>query len=329
MIEHKITVPLVYHFTYLPTARHSKGVRGIAVEKIVVTIRESDLAEMPVAARRKVYSAPGGKESYRLGLDGFYSEVHASRYSGRPNQYLLAQELREFSEEGSPYNNALLKNMDSSAYERYLKGEGIAPDSVAKITSSKRDEAFTALMENARNLMVVDGIVLSRSEMPVYYVRQGGGFYESYITVEVGDKAGFKDKPQAQIFPLNQFEDMKAYATSHFNGRFDDDDRVEILIPQAFDFDDIKPATLELLSRSMQKHQASIGYADKQTAEAWFDFRDQVHKAMETKSDADIGDAIERGNCYRNSEAPKADAIDLLDEAIKRWDNRAVTGLTI
>jgi hypothetical protein len=326
MIEHEIEVPLVYYFSYLETRRHSKPVNGIGVETLKVKIREADLAEVPVAARHKVSSAPGGKETFRIGPDGFYTEVHASRYSGRPSQYLIAQELREFSEQGQTYCNALFEDMERSAYERFQRGEAINPESVAIIKTSGREKALETLTANAANLLVMDGAVWRRVEMPVYYVTQGGGFLSTpYVDIEIGDKSKFADKPQERIFPLNQFDEAKAYALSHFNGEVDHAQRAEIFIREAFNYDDVTPATLELLSRSMEEHRKDIGYSDKETATIWFDFRDATTKALATKQEADIEAAIECGKLYRARPEAYERAAKLLDEAAMRWEDRMMT----
>jgi hypothetical protein len=324
MIEHTFEVPLVYYFRFLETKRHKTEASGVAVETVKVTIREAEKAELPEAARYDNSIAPNGKETFRMGSDGFYKEVHFCRYSGDPNQYLLSQELVEFSQSGTVYANALFNGQQSSAYERYQRGEARDPSSVATVKSSGREEALATLMDRARNLIVMDGKVLERYEMPVLYVSRSS----SWVSVDVGDKKTFADKAQAQIFPLSQFDEASAFTAEHFNKPLDERDRIEILIPNVFDFDDVTPAVLELLRQAVNQHWKDIGHADKATAVAWLDFRDATSKAMVSKSEADVEAAIECGNVYRAKPLAYERAISKLDTAIERWAMRSVPAMT-
>jgi hypothetical protein len=325
MIEHTFEVPLVYYFKYLESKRHSKETSGVAVETVQVTIREADMAELPQAARYDNSSAPDGKETFRLGPDGFYKEVHMSRYSGDRNQYLLSQELVEFSQNGTTYANALFNGQQPTAYERYQRGEARDPASVAVIKSSDREQALATLTDRARNLLVMDGRLLERFEIPVLFVSRGS----SWVTVDVGDRKKFADKPQAQIFPLNQFDEASAFAMEHFRRPLDERDRVEILLPNVFDFDDVTPAVLELLSQSVVAHKKDIGSFDKDTMIVWADFRDAVSKAITSKTEEDIEVAIECGNLYRANPLAYESATSKLDAAIERWAMRGVPAMTL
>jgi hypothetical protein len=323
MIEHEIEVPLVYYFTYVPSRRHSKDLKATAVEQVKVSIREADAAEMPVAARHKVWGAPDGKESFRVGPDGFYTEVHDSRWSGRPSEYLLSQELREFSQQGQIYCNALFEGMERGAYEDFQRGHAIAPDSVAIIKSSKRDQAMDQLLQNAANLVVLDGRMWRRVEMPVYHISQGGSFFDTpYASVEIGPRSKFEDKAKDRIFPLNQFDEVKAYAAAHLNGGLDDDARAEIFIREAFDYDDVTPATLELLEKAAEQHRKDIGSFNKETAMVWYDFRDATAKALETHNEEDIEAAIACGRAYIQNGMAYDTATKRIEQAALRWEDR-------
>jgi hypothetical protein len=329
MIEHTLTVPLAYSFSYLPTRRHTNAVRGIGLEYVNVTVREGGEAELPVAARYQDHTAPEGVLHFRLGPDGFYREAFASRSSGAKSVYQSSRELREMSEKGETYCNALLQGQDATSYERFRNGEAIDPNTVATIVKSDRDKAMVQLLARADQLIIIDGAVHEHFKMPVLFIERWG-FFESGVSVEIGDHTKFASKPQTQVFPLDRFHDANQYSIQHFHKPVDDYSKVEILIPQAFQYDDITPATLERLGRSMRSHQKDIGYADKATAMAWYDYRNATELALTTKNETDIDAAIQSGNEYRAIARDNAYGTKDLDMAMERWDNRVMTsGLKI
>lgn len=326
MIEHEIKIPLVFKVQYLPSRRHSKPLNIFAHEMVTVTVREADAAEAPIATRYDKYKAPDGKLAIRWLNGEFYRPIYDSRWSGRPAQYLIAQELREFSEAGRPYYNPLFRDLTLYGYEEHTRSPTPEVSTLPIIRWSGRDEALQKLMATAKDLLVVDGLTYERIGMPVYSVSDKG-FFERSVSVDIGPIEEFKDRSTTTIFPLTRFQDAQEHAARHLGVTLPADDAAEILIPGVFTFDEATPATLELLTKSVDAHFKDIGHADKATAMAWYDFRDATTLALESKSETQIDAAIYQfGEAYRNSPAPRTQSLEYLDKAIERWNNRALAG---
>lgn len=322
MTQHEITLPLIYKIKYLQSKRHSREQETYVREMLTVSITEVSTTDAPFAARYYSWGAPGDQIALRTFEGHIYKPVFDSRYSGKPAEYLLPQELREFSEQGRPYYNPLLRGLPQWVYENNIRNPAKDASEFSIVVSSERDKDLKTVMDAAEGILLVDGLTYERITTPVYKVENSG----SYVSLSVDSPQNFRHQSAVNQFPLHRFEDANDYALAKFGRSIDPKMMAEIFVPEAFAFDDTTPAVLELIVAAVNNHRKSIGDAPQATGHAWFVLRDAVEKAALSRNAADIDAVFELTEAYRQSPGPRSDAVEKLNEAKERWITRDLVG---
>lgn len=320
----KLRVPFVYYAEITPKkARNSR--KAMFGEYVDAEIREVADFDAPVALRWAAdkYGQKGlGGFNERRWFDGRLWEPSIYYYSGRPNEHIDAAGLEEATRRGYRHS-ALIHNYDHQV-SQLIDGKVAAldPAECREVLSSERDRELRKTMDLIEGVLIVDGKVWKESAEPVYRVSDSGGF-QRYIRLEVIEPPT-ELRQQEGVFRIDRFDDLVAYAREKFGEEFDDENRVDVLIPEAVGYDDEYPSLLAGLKETVDRQQSEIGSRETVEIVAWAGMRDAV-RDMEAAPDPEtIEAAIQAAEAWLETTVASKYWREAAVTAIGRWNVRPI-----
>lgn len=320
----KIRAPFVYEAMVIPRKARNERHKFFG-EWTEVEIREVSDIEAPVALSWKDSEfQPSGIDGVceRRWFNGSLWEPEAFKYSGKPNEHVTLEQLKEWTEKAWTYS-PLIKGPDWRVRE-VVEGKTVPldPDDYRRVLSSGREDALRKVQEAADSIISIDGKVWWRTFEPVYRIKVSGGFRETFwVEVTRPPAAG---ESHEGIFRIDRFDDLAAYALERWGYVVPEQDRVAVLLPECVRYDDETPALISALRSAVQCEEREIAEKDRATVIAWVDMRDATRRLDADPDPRAITEAVEAAETWLQVAGSYDFRKDRLRKAIDRWNARPI-----
>jgi hypothetical protein len=319
--------------------RHRNRADVRLIDSADVKIQEATGEQAPVAllvpSDRRIWHAEGEepepKAPYRLFAGSLWSprvDSHVPR--GEKPKPITAEDLRAMAEKGDQYRNPFHTGVDWHWRDAKRLSD---IDNVKEADLSARDAVVRHLEAVAAGLVLVDGILYERTDEPVYVVKRSGTFSaHTWVSLEItGYDAAVAEKSSLEnMYRVDRLDEavarMKELGWKEEDGGLDQQDIVEVLLPECLGADDETPVMLESVSRTLTTLADRVSRMRKDKMGLYADLRDASSGATEVTPEI-IAAARAIVDGFRNAADDEGDswALDKLAEALERWDLRPVS----
>jgi hypothetical protein len=296
------------NFIYEAEVKHRRKVNAVTksfVGTVPVEVAEAAGSDAPVAMRFRAplgYDpAPGFRLEVRTYGDALYVPYHMppqARFEARQEDHPPrgAAWLRETAEGAfrSGHHEARLPFRTGTSYESLGAIVPIADEpGLREVVASKEAARAAEIRADAADLLVVDGILHRRCPEPYYRIqfvegdrRTGEGGY-AYLSPEFGFLG--PDGQRQRMRDREYRADEEGYATGRrYSLRLSDEDRIEVLVPEAVREDIPQRQLLETAQRVNAWMRDRVANRDVPFFRAFYDLRESMERD---------GLPVARGDC--------------------------------
>lgn len=318
------TVPVVYEAKIIrPRCRNEE--RVLCGEWVEVHVAEVSDIDAPVALRwtdKYARDSVNGIKETRW-YDDRHFEPSAYHASGQDSEHLDMERLERMCLSGVHYANPLTSGHDWQIREcANGKYKPISELEARTVISCERESAIQKAYAKAAETLIVDGMIWTARDEPVYRVARSGGFHDDYVFLDVVGTESMSDKQQHGVFRADRFDDACEYAnglTANPGNMIDR--RIDVFIPESVTYDDETPAFLEAAEDAIKWHKDRLGDQGRPQIEAWLDLRD-AYEAAVGEADAEHLLSLERALVVYRDVALDRWPQERLDRALQRWSMR-------
>lgn len=175
-------------------------------------------------------------------------------------------------------------------------------------------------VERQNEFLIVEGQFWKTAKEPTYHIKDSG-FYDTYQYLEITQNpASFRN-----TYRIDRFDDVLEAIGKSSTEEDKDYTRVDVLIPEAVQFDDERLALTETLKRIIE-WKPDLEDDNRSTIESWLEARDTINALNGKFSDEDAEAAITASQLYTTLKYSDERSYrkTSFEEGIQRWQIRPI-----
>lgn len=328
----RIRIPALYTESVVP--KQARTVRDLHFgDWFEVEIQEVSDFEAPVAIEWRIerhdrdYSAIDNIVQLRY-FAGHFFEVQPITEAYKPNIPLTAEEMVEMTSSGSYSSNPLLGSNDDgrSVVDSPELYTSFKPDEYRAVYSTGKADKLKELQERASNIIIVDGLVWTKTHEPVLKIEQETSFHSTIdFSIRIKNSKHIQTEDIRDVFRLDRMDDAIAFGKELCEGNeFSIRQDPQILHSEALSFKDDRPALLSCLEYYITNSKNDVLDESKEYVIAWYDLRTAFEAIAEDTSDVTLDLIVEDAKNVLAEKKELGIYEGWLKATIGRWNSRPI-----